>query len=368
MSLVSIPVGMELGLRVRGGPQQASRRREAGELVHGNPGNRSEVPKRVPWPSRPSRGNPSDGLQAWVRGETGRHRDRLQGCLDRGAVGACGRGTGCSGRGPGGQRATCSPSCPKTTRTFGTFEINQTFGGLDVAIVGIEVDDAYAPSVAQPLEATEALQALPDLERPQPDQRRRLHARPHGGHPHGQAVAALPDLHGVAGARSAGGRAGACARHPCEHGRASPRGLRLHDLRRRDPGRRGVGTTQSQRPFPTRRCTGAALPSSAPGFEATQSDLARLTPWAVLAIGLCWSPRPPGHPARAGLHGDWHCGEPGADGGLFRAAQRRARSMLIILFAGSAYAIHVLTRYQAHRQELSCVAALEDLVHTGPRC
>ena len=44
-------------------------------------------------------------------------------------------------------------------------DINQRFGGLDVAMVGIDVEDAYAPeSIARLRDATAALQARPNLD------------------------------------------------------------------------------------------------------------------------------------------------------------------------------------------------------------
>lgn len=254
-------------------------------------------------------------------------------------------------------------------------DINQRFGGLDVAIVGLEVEDAYAGHTLQQLEElTTALLSMPELDHVlslanvddfAPD--------PMGGIRTARLVEVVPD----------GPAASAVLR-----GRVEAREHVLGTLVSRD------GTALVVYAFPAHgadtRATALAVADAARAhfpdaalhlggapfisqyiYDTTQSDMARLTPWAVLAIVVILLVA--FRNAGAVLLGLLSTGA-----GILAVHATMSvldiplnvvlGSMPVILFAvGSAYAIHMLARYSVHRQVLGVEDAVARTVaHTGP--
>jgi len=253
--------------------------------------------------------------------------------------------------------------------------INERFGGLDVAIVGIEVDDAYDAATLRQLDGlTAALLAMPELDHVlslanvddfAPD--------PMGGIRTSLLVEQVPDSPEA----SAALRERVQAR---EHVLGT---LVSHD-----------GTALVIYAFPAfgadTRATATAIQNAANAtfpdaplhlggapfisqyiYDTTQADMARLTPWAVFAIVVILLVAFRNVQAVA-------LGLLSTGAGILAVYATMSvldmplnvvlGAMPVILFAvGSAYAIHMLARYSVHRQALPLEEAVAKTVgHTGP--
>lgn len=254
-------------------------------------------------------------------------------------------------------------------------EINERFGGLDVAIVGVEVGDAYDGATLRRLDGlTAALLAMPELDHVlslanvddfAPD--------PMGGIRTSRLVEQVPGSP----------EASAALRERVQAREHVVGTLVSHD-----------GTALVVYAFPAfgadTRATATAIQHAAqasfPGaplhlggapfisqyiYDTTQADMARLTPWAVIAIVVILLVA--FRNVRAVALGLLSTGA-----GILAVYATMSvldmplnvvlGAMPVILFAvGSAYAIHMLARYSVHRQALPLEEAVAKTVgHTGP--
>ena len=253
--------------------------------------------------------------------------------------------------------------------------VNERFGGLDVALIGIETTDVFDPAFLDRLrQATRALRELPDVDHvlslsnvedfaPDPQggirtaslvedlprtavERAELRTRVLERE---QVVGNLVDARGQAVVIYAFITSGADLRLAAVHVREAVAPLFEED---------------------TLYWGGNPMVSTAI-FDAVQADMDRLTPWAILTILaiMVLSFRSIVGTA-AGLFAT----------GVGILATRAAMAVLgiplnvvlgsmpILMFAiGSAYGIHLLARYQVHARTLSPEdAAAKTLTHTGP--
>jgi uncharacterized protein len=253
--------------------------------------------------------------------------------------------------------------------------INERFGGLDVAIVGIAVDDAYDGDTLQRLDGlTAALLAMPELDHVlslanvddfAPD--------PMGGIRTSLLVEQVPDSP----------EASAALREMVQAREHVLGTLVSHD-----------GTALVIYAFPAfgadTRATATAIQHAAHAsfpdaqlhlggapfisqyiYDTTQADMARLTPWAVIAIVVILLVA--FRNVRAVALGLISTGA-----GILAVYATMSvldmplnvvlGAMPVILFAvGSAYAIHMLARYSVHAQALPIGEAVAKTVgHTGP--
>ena len=254
-------------------------------------------------------------------------------------------------------------------------DVNRRFGGLDVAIVGIAVEDAYAPEVLERLQQlSTTLLELPTLDHVlslttvddfSPD--------PMGGIRTGKLVEVLPT--DEAGARALEAKVQARENVLGTLVSGDGKALVIYVFG-------GYGADARQVADQTRSAVQAAFPDAALYwggnpfvstyiYDTTQADVRRLTPWAVGTIVLIMLLA--FRDVRGTLLGL------GATGIGIASSQALMTvlgvklnvvlgSMPIILFAvGSAYAIHMLARYQANARELSCPDAVyRTITVTGP--
>jgi predicted RND superfamily exporter protein len=265
---------------------------------------------------------------------------------------------------------------PADNPEIATFQaINEEFGGLDAALVGIETDDVFDPEFLTKLQATTAaLSALPNLGHVlsitnvadfQED--------PMGGVIAGMLVPAIPKTE----SEQAALRASVLARDHIRGSLVSEDGTAVVIVAfagfRADPQtvagdiRRIV---EDQFPGESIYWGGAPFISTYI-FQTTLEDLRRLSPWAVAAIMLIMVF------AFRDLAGTLLGLLSTGIGILISRASMVVfdvplnivlGSMPIILFAvGSAYGIHILSRFNAHAQVTDCPTAVRrTLIGTGP--
>ena len=253
--------------------------------------------------------------------------------------------------------------------------INERFGGLEVAIVGVELDAPYtATDLAQLSQLTEAVDrmsgidhvlSLTNVDDFRPD--------PMGGIRTAKLIESLPAdadalepiratvatrEHVVGTLVSADGTALALYAFPSFGGDQQAIAQRIGD--------------EARRAFPHQRLhfTGAPFVSSWI-YEVTQADMRRLTPWAVGAIILVLLLA--FRDLRSVLLGLFSAGA-----GIIAVQATLAltdtpvnvvlSAMPVILFAiGSAYGIHILARYSAYAtQQPLAEAVTQTLIRTGP--
>ncbi len=254
-------------------------------------------------------------------------------------------------------------------------EINEAFGGIDVALVGVETDDAFDPDVLRRLHGlTEALSVMPELDHVlsltnvqdfAPD--------PMGGIQTALLMDALPQSADEVDAF----RHKALSREQIAGTLVSHDGtsLVLYAFPAYGQDTRLVANTiqrVAEASFPDHTLhLGGAPFVSAYIYDTTQADMTRLTPWAVLAIVVILLGA--FRDLRSVLLG---LVSTGTGIGVVYAVMAVLDmpvnvvlgAMPVILFAvGSAYAIHMLARYSVHRQELELEDAVAKTVgHTGP--
>ncbi len=254
-------------------------------------------------------------------------------------------------------------------------EINARFGGLEVALVGIETEDVFEPGFLEQLRrTTRAVRELPQIDHAlslanvddfSPD--------PEGGIRTAPLIETLPS---DASSRAAL-RARVLSRDTVVGTLVDTTGsavvLYAFATPDTDPSEAAEAIQDAvQRGLPDATLYWGGSPFVATYIhDATQADMARLTPWAILAILVIMlvSFRDP-IGAGTGLIATG-CGILGA-----RAAMAILGvplnvvlgAMPILLFAiGSAYGIHLLARYQVHASVSSPEEAVQKtLLQTGP--
>ncbi|MGM0578676.1 MAG: efflux RND transporter permease subunit [Myxococcota bacterium] len=267
---------------------------------------------------------------------------------------------------------------PEDNREIATFEaVNRRFGGLDMAIVGVEVDDAFDGEVLEGLRrATRDLAALPDLAhvlslanvedfRPDPVG---------GGIITGPLMSSIPRTE----AEEAALRDKVMTRDHVVGNMVSEdgRGLQIFCTVGYEANPREAATAikavarEHLGDHATLHWGGNPFISSYI-YDTTQEDMTRLTPWAVLAIvlimviafrdlvGSCLALLSTGVGILVAIGAMALAGKP------FNVV---LGGMPVILFAvGSAYAIHVLTRYYIHvRRHPPGEAIVRTLTGIGP--
>ena len=265
---------------------------------------------------------------------------------------------------------------PQGNEDIATFQsINQEFGGLNAAIVGIETSDVFEPDFLKRLtQVTDDLQALPDVEHVlsitniqdfTPD--------PMGGVQAGMLVSGIPGNP----EEQAALRAHVLSRDHIRGSLISDDGTAVMILAftgfRSDPQQVAKDIRSFVEPaFPDDNLYWGGAPFiSTYIFQTTQADLARLSPWAVAAILVIMVA------AFRDLVGTALGLVSTGIGILISRACMVAMdvplnivlgSMPIILFAvGSAYGIHMLGRYYAHARVMSCEEAVSrTVIGTGP--
>jgi len=265
---------------------------------------------------------------------------------------------------------------PANNQDIATFqEINQEFGGLDAALVGIESDDVFAPDFLRKLdEVSKALSALPNLDHVlSMSNVADFQADPMGGVIAGMLVDAIPQSE----AEKAALRAKVLSRDHIRGSLVSDDGtavvLVAFAAYRADPQEVAGDIERIVLDVfaPDQVYWGGAPFISTYIFQTTQADLARLSPWAVAAILLIMVF------AFRDLVGTL-LGL--ASTGIGILVSRASMvifdeplnivlgSMPIILFAvGSAYGIHILSRYNAHARVVPGKEAVRrTIAGTGP--
>ena len=265
---------------------------------------------------------------------------------------------------------------PANNPDIATFqEINQEFGGLDAALVGIEAEDVFAPDFLRRLDqVTKGLSALPNLDHVLSISNvADFQADPMGGVIAGMLVDAVPQT----SEEQAALRAKVLSRDHIRGSLVSDDGtavvLVAFAAYRADP-QQVAGDIERivlDEFEPERVYWGGAPFISTYIFQTTQADLARLSPWAVAAILLIMVF------AFRDLVGTLLGLASTGIGILVSRASMVVfdeplnivlGSMPIILFAvGSAYGIHILSRYNAHARMVSGKEAVRRTVAgTGP--
>ena len=265
---------------------------------------------------------------------------------------------------------------PADNVDIATFQsINKEFGGLDAALIGIESDDVFDGAFLAKLQATtDALSALPNLDHVlsitnvadfQED--------PMGGVVAGMLVPAIP----ASAEESSALRASVLSREHIRGALVSDDGtavVLVAFAAYRADAQALVGDIEAivTEQFDSERVYWGGAPFiSTYIFQTTQEDLRRLSPWAVAAILLImvFSFRD----LVGTLLGLISTGI----GILISRACMVVfdvplnivlGSMPIILFAvGSAYGIHILSRFNAHAQVADCPTAVRRTIEgTGP--
>jgi predicted RND superfamily exporter protein len=265
---------------------------------------------------------------------------------------------------------------PADNPEIATFQsINKEFGGLDAALVGIETDDVFDPEFLIKLQATTtALSALPNLGHVLSITNvTDFHEDPMGGVVAGMLVPAIPKT----AVEQAALRASVLARDHIRGSLVSEDGTAVVVVAfagfRADP-QTVAGDIQRivSDQFPGESIYWGGAPFiSTYIFQTTLEDLRRLSPWAVAAIMLIMVF------AFRDLAGTLLGLLSTGIGILISRASMVIfdvplnivlGSMPIILFAvGSAYGIHILSRFNAHAQVTDCPTAVRrTLVGTGP--
>jgi predicted RND superfamily exporter protein len=246
---------------------------------------------------------------------------------------------------------------PEGNPEIATFQsINEEFGGLDAALVGIETDDVFAPEFLERLQkTTDALSALPNLDHVLSITNvADFEADPMGGVVAGMLVSSIP----TSAEEQAAIRAKVLSREHIRGSLVSDDGtavvLVAFASYRADPQKvaqdiRNIveGSFEAEQLY-----WGGAPFISTYIFQTTQEDLRRLSPWAVAAILLIMV-----FAFRDVVGTLLGLVSTGIGILVSRACMVLADvplnivlgSMPIILFAiGSAYSIHILSRYNAH--------------------
>jgi predicted RND superfamily exporter protein len=254
-------------------------------------------------------------------------------------------------------------------------DINQRFGGLDVALIGVQSADVFAPAFQEALKATttelddlqgvDNVLTLANVQDFQPD--------PMGGIRSATLIEAVPtDAAGVEALRARVMSREQVVGNLVDH---DGKAVMLYVFKAWGTDTRTFATAVEaivKRGFPNEQLYWGGAPFvSRYIFDATERDLARLTPWAVAAILAVMLL------AFRDLVGTL-LGVMTTAVGIFVtqammvvAAERFnivLGSMPVILFAvGSAYGIQVLSRYYLHALEGSPAEAVRrTLVDTGP--
>jgi predicted RND superfamily exporter protein len=265
---------------------------------------------------------------------------------------------------------------PADNPEIATFQaINKEFGGLDAALVGIEADDVFAPAfLGQLSAATEALSALPNIDHVLSITHvADFEADPLGGVVAGMLIDEIP----ASAEASAALRAKVLSRDHIRGSLVSEDGtavvLVAFAAYRADPQAVSAEIRAIvEQAFPAAPIYWGGAPFiSTYIFQTTRSDLRRLSPWAVAAILVIMVL------AFRDLVGTL-LGLISTGIGILvsRAAMVLfdvplnivLGSMPIILFAvGSAYGIHILSRFNAHARVVPCEEAVRrTILGTGP--
>ena len=253
--------------------------------------------------------------------------------------------------------------------------INEEFGGLDAALVGIETDDVFEADFLERLQqTTDALSALPNLDHVLSITNvADFEADPMGGVVAGMLVPGIP----ATAEEQAAIRAKVLSRDHIRGSLVSDDGtavvLVAFAAYRSDPQKvahdiRNIveGSFSAEQLY-----WGGAPFISTYMFQTTQEDLRRLSPWAVAAILLIMV-----FAFRDVVGTLLGLVSTGIGILVSRACMVVADvplnivlgSMPIILFAvGSAYGIHILSRYNAHARVADCPEAVRRTIEgTGP--
>ncbi len=253
--------------------------------------------------------------------------------------------------------------------------INKEFGGLDAALVGIETEDAFDPRFLRTLdEVTRDLSTLPSLDHVLSlSNVADFEADPMGGVIAGMLVDRIPQTE----AEQAALREKVLSREHIRGSLVSDDGtavvLVAFAAFRSNPQEvaKDIERIVSRGFEPSRLYWGGAPFISTYIFETTQADLSRLSPWAVATILLIMVF------AFRDLVGTLLGLASTGIGILISRATMVVfdeplnivlGSMPIILFAvGSAYGIHILSRFNAHARVCPCNEAVRrTIVGTGP--
>ncbi len=253
--------------------------------------------------------------------------------------------------------------------------INKEFGGLDAALVGIEADNVFDGDFLQRLQATtDALSALPTIDHVLSITNvADFEEDPMGGVVAGMLVPDIP----TSPEESAALRASILSREHIRGALVSDDGTAVVVVAfagfRADPQAvsSSIQSIVSERFDADQVFWGGAPFISTYIFETTQEDLRRLSPWAVAAILLIMV-----FSFRDLVGTLLGLVSTGIGILISRACMVVFEvplnivlgSMPIILFAvGSAYGIHILSRFNAHAREVDCAEAVRrTIVRTGP--
>lgn len=255
------------------------------------------------------------------------------------------------------------------------YEINQRFGGLDVALVGIEAEDVFAPGFLEVFQVltrgirdtkgVDHVLSLANVEDFRVD--------PMGGIVASELIDSIP----ANDADQAALRAKVMARDQVVGNLVSRDGKAVlmyvfaaHGMNPRELA--NEVRLQVDEAFPdNKKYWGGAPFISTYIYDSTQEDMRRLTPWAVIAIVVIilasfrdWV----GSLLALFTTGLGIVVSRGAMGALDVSFNIVLSGMPVILFAvGSAYSIHILSRYYANAASGDRQAALEKtLIETGP--
>lgn len=266
---------------------------------------------------------------------------------------------------------------PKNSPEIAQFyAINDAFGGLDVALIGVETEDVFDKAFIEKLKAaTKALEGTPGLvqvlslanvQDVAPD--------PVMG---GMVAALLVDKVPESDAEEAALRDRVMSRDQVAGNLVSRDGKAVQILAFVQPGKPSRDTAMAVREVVKTHFTGEKTYEAGAPFiaayiyDTTQADMARLTPWAVLAIVVILIA------SFRDLVGSM-LGLIATGLGILTSRAAMAvtgvrfnivlGSMPVILFAvGSAYGIHFLAHYTRHRRDVDGPEAIRRaLVGTGP--
>jgi len=253
--------------------------------------------------------------------------------------------------------------------------INEEFGGLDAALVGIEAPDVFAPEFLERLQkTTDALSALPNLDHVLSITNvADFEADPMGGVVAGMLVPGIP----ASAEEQAAIRAKVLSRDHIRGSLVSDDGtavvLVAFASYRSDPQKVAQDIRNIvEASFSAEQLYWGGAPFiSTYIFQTTQEDLRRLSPWAVAAILMIMV-----FAFRDVVGTLLGLVSTGIGILVSRACMVVADvplnivlgSMPIILFAvGSAYGIHILSRYNAHARVVDCPEAVRRTISgTGP--
>ncbi|MEC8194490.1 MAG: MMPL family transporter [Myxococcota bacterium] len=265
---------------------------------------------------------------------------------------------------------------PADNADIATFQsINKEFGGLDAALVGIETDDVFDGAFLEKLQATtDALSALPNLDHVLSITNvADFQADPMGGVVAGMLVPSIP----ASPAEAAALRASVLSRDHIRGSLVSDDGtavvlVAFAAFRADQQEVAGTIRTVVEEQFKDETIYWGGAPFiSTYIFQTTQEDLRRLSPWAVAAILLIMV-----FSFRDLVGTLLGLVSTGIGILISRACMVLfdvplnivLGSMPIILFAvGSAYGIHILSRFNAHAQVADCPEAVRrTIAGTGP--